>query len=451
MSSHELSGLIELVHRDEWQPGMQLVMDEHFGPVLDELDLDVDDVSEILGEDMVSTLWGCAFEDFLTREAEDGANVVDAYLARVGGRVDAKSKSYMRALRTSFMSIYEVSEIVPGKSLMARNMLSEEEPVLVSETTATRTLRQWDRIAARIVSVDGRNILAGGLLPFSHEGAEILIDAMRETAGRGKRARRNSPISPDMLRVAAPLFTNVWLMETLQEALEPSIPDLRNRDGDEIEFFEIRFPLARGVRQKDVIAILETMPAFEPASRGFWNWLDLDRAGSAAMANVEGTIAWDVTMEDGVPVLGNLELKGRDLVLSVNSASRAETGTTILVAALGAHVGEPEFSVRSLDELLDMHDTDIARPRPAIDPVEEKLLVHDMLDSQYRAVLDEPVGMLGNMSPRRAARSEAGKAKVADWLKYLENASQAHDPGDPMRSYDFGWIWHELGVAHLRR
>ena len=79
-------------------------------------------------------------------------------------------------------------------------------------------------------------------------------------------------------------------------------------------------------------------------------------------------------------------------------------------------------------------------------------IIHDMLDKQYRAMLDEPVGMLGNISPRSAIGTQKGKQKVADWLKYLENRSASQrDPKDPMATYDFGWIWRELGIEDLRR
>ena len=40
-------------------------------------------------------------------------------------------------------------------------------------------------------------------------------------------------------------------------------------------------------------------------------------------------------MEDGTPVLGNLELKDRYPVLSVNSASRAAKRTALLENVLG--------------------------------------------------------------------------------------------------------------------
>ena len=53
-------------------------------------------------------------------------------------------------------------------------------------------------------------------------------------------------------------------------------------------------------------------------------------------------------------------------------------------------------------------------------PEVETRPVHDMLDRQYRTLLDEPVPMLGNTSPRAAAETKAGRVRVAEWLKYLE-------------------------------
>jgi hypothetical protein len=42
---------------------------DHLQPTCDQTDLDVEEVISILGKDwFMSTVWGCAFEDFLTRE-----------------------------------------------------------------------------------------------------------------------------------------------------------------------------------------------------------------------------------------------------------------------------------------------------------------------------------------------------------------------------------------------
>jgi hypothetical protein len=95
------------------------------------------------------TVWGCAFEDFLTRDFDDGSNVVDDYLKRRGWKEGASTRAYMAALRTSVMSLYEVSDIVRDTSFRARDLVRGGEPVLISERSATRSLKQWDRIATR--------------------------------------------------------------------------------------------------------------------------------------------------------------------------------------------------------------------------------------------------------------------------------------------------------------
>ncbi|MGA1810184.1 hypothetical protein VH565_24000, partial [Sphingobium sp. 11R-BB] len=78
-------------------------------------------------------------------------------------------------------------------------------------------------------------------------------------------------------------------------------------------------------------------------------------------------------------------------------------------------------------------------------------LIHAMLDRQYRATLDEPVGMLGDITPRAAVQTAAGRHRVAGWLKHLENRSSQLDANDPMATYDFTWIWRELGIENLRK
>ena len=57
----------------------------------------------------------------------------------------------MTALQTSVMSLYEVSDLTPGQSFRARDLIRGGEPVLVSERSATQALTPWGRIGARIV------------------------------------------------------------------------------------------------------------------------------------------------------------------------------------------------------------------------------------------------------------------------------------------------------------
>jgi hypothetical protein len=132
-SAHELNNLIKWLARKDWKPLLEEVMTEHFGPAMAAFDLEFEEISAVLGGNWGMTLWGCAFEDFLTRRFEpDGRNVVEAYLRQRGGNEPVASRQYMTALQTSIMSLYEVSDILPGQSFRARDLLRATDPVLVS-------------------------------------------------------------------------------------------------------------------------------------------------------------------------------------------------------------------------------------------------------------------------------------------------------------------------------
>ena len=84
-------------------------------------------------------------------------------------------------------------------------------------------------------------------------------------------------------------------------------------------------------------------------------------------------------------------------------------------------------------------------------PDEERAVILANIDRYYMNLLDEPVPILGNMTPRRAAKSAKGREKLVAWLKLLENGAARHGSGSPMADCDFSWMWTELGIAHLRR
>ena len=67
-------------------------------PALEEFDLGYDDLPEVLGEPWPGVLWGCGFEDLLSRQYED-CNIVDLYLKRRGWSETEPNRDYFAALR----------------------------------------------------------------------------------------------------------------------------------------------------------------------------------------------------------------------------------------------------------------------------------------------------------------------------------------------------------------
>jgi hypothetical protein len=107
--------------------------------------------------------------------------------------------------------------------------------------------------------------------------------------------------------------------------------------------------------------------------------------------------------------------------------------------------------IQSVEQLMASQNS-TTPPMPNISEEERRAIIHDSLDRHYRNLLDQPIPMLGNKSPRAAVRTAKGRVKVVDWLKTLENrAAASADRNNEMANYSFDWLWAELGVAELRR
>ena len=452
-SAHDLSGLMKYLGRAPWDEMMDEMLVAHLGPACDAMDLEPDDIFDIIGDHWEAQLWGCAFEDLLTQELEpEGLNLVDEYLKRRGWNEKAPNKAYMRALRDTVMSLYEVSEVVPGQSMTLRDLLRDIAPVTVREHSATQTLVNWDKIAARVIEVNGRHGISGALLPFSADGAGRVIEAFSQLEDDGPGTDRLSPPEREgLLKASGPIFTNIWLLDCLGKAMSGSVPEMVNADGDDLVFHRIVFPLAKGVIGKSVVRRLNAAQWLEPASDTFWNWL-APVTKNRKPRTTKGGQAFVTTMEDGTPVFANVELVGRKLIVEVNSAARAEQAITHMREWLGDCVSTPMTEIRTMAQFM----ADDAARAPQEEPLdipsdERERIVHEMLTREYTKTLDEAVPALGNKTPRALARTKAGRAKVADWLKYIENGAAKSGTGEPMATYDFTWMWQELGLIDFRR
>ena len=442
---NDISDLLGFIGREgDWKDRLQEVVAEHLMPALDAFEIDHDDLTELLGEQWSGVLWGCGFEDFLGQRYEDG-NIVDLYLKRRGWKETALNRDYFAALRDTPVSLYEVSDVQPGTSMVLRDLLSDAEPVTVREKSATRALKQWDRIAVRVVAERDHHVISGALLPFRAESVDFLFCGLRDRLKLKKRDALR--LSREQLLGCAPIFTAAWLFVEIERALTPEQTQFINSDGDVVLFHDLRFPLATGVTQKAVAERLDRVKGFQPEGPKFWNWLAA-RKGRGGKAG--GGIMLDTQME-GATVLGSLELKGKTLLVTVNSAKRAAKVEALVIDACGELLKRPLTTIRTVEQMRSEARSD--RPQEGADEIPPEIarqIMRDYLDKHYRETLDAPIPALGGKSPRQAVRTSAGRKKVIDWLKYLENRSATHGDG-PIAEYDFGWMWGELGLQDHRK
>ena len=442
---NDISGLLAFIGREgDWRERLQDVVAEHLMPALEEFEIDQDGLADLLGEQWSGVLWGCGFEDFLGQHYEDG-NIVNLYLKRRGWKETALNRAYFTALRDAPVSLYEVSDVQPGTSMVLRDLLSDAALVTVSEKSATRTLKQWDRIAVRVVPERDHHVISGALLPFRPEAVDFLFAGLRDALKLKKRDPLR--LTREQLLGCAPIFTSAWLFIEIDRALTPLEPQFTNSDGDDVLFHDLRYPLASGATQKSVAERLDRVKGFQPEGAKFWNWLAA-RKGRGGKAG--GGIMLDTQME-GATVLGSVELKGKTLLVTVNSAERAAKVQTLIGAAAGDLLRAPLTTIRTVEQMrADQRRDGPRKEADEIPPEVARQLMRDHLDKHYRETLDAPIPVLGGKSPRQAVRTAGGREKVIDWLKMLENRSAGHGEG-PIAEYDFGWMWVELGLQEHRK
>jgi hypothetical protein len=368
------------------------------------------------------------------------------------------------------MSLYEVSEIVRGSSFRARDLIRGGEPILISERSATQSLKPWDRIAARVVQVGSQMQVCGDVLAFDHETSENLVKGIQNFDSLSSEEKRSIAEANGLdiedeafsategLRALAPLFTTSWLVDAIDRIETPRIPDLHNVEGDELMLCEARYPLAAGTAADDIRAVLEARPEFRPTSATSWSWIEAAKSGAepAGAASEPGgqsnaSLTFESWSDDGALLLGDIQLDDNSLVLSVNSAERSHRGCRILSDILGRRVGPPSVKTESIEQIMASRDT--AMPNQLDLPEDEdRAMIHDYMNRHYRDVLDQPVPALGGETPRAAAKTDSGRIKVVEWLKMMENwTAKSAKTNSAMADYNFDWLWIELGLSDLRR
>lgn len=465
---HGVEGLIKWIKGDEWRNDFDAVFDRHVGPACRSAGVEPEELADIIGDHGMAVLWGCAFEDFVSSGSGE-RNVADEYLKRRGWKESAGARAYIGALRTSVMSLYEVSDVVVGESFLARDLVRGGELVRVFERSATRSLSQWDRIAARVVTALGKTQISGAVLPFSHSLAEEAVASIERVrkkarAEAGKLAKslgRNvdeidfAAVTglEEVLASSAFIFSDLWLNDALRRSLYPTLPRIENTDGDPLEFIMVHYPLISKAKLPAIRTALDDLPSLWKESDGFWNWSEAKPAPrKAAKRRSTGAETFGATMaDDGAIVLGTIELGTKAVTLSVNSEARAARGRAMLEPVLAGLARAPLVERQSIEQMMASSREHSERDIVRLPPDEERSIVHQALTDHYRNTLDEPIPALGNQTPRKAVNTAKGRKKVIAWLKMLENQSAQQRPEDPMAAYDFTWLWRELGVGDERR
>jgi len=276
--AHAMVGLASWLQREEWREPLAEVFVEHVGPACHDAGIDIDDLEEVIGREAFIDAWGSACEDFITRMLDDGRNVAENYLKRRGWKESPANRDFIQALRRSVVSLYEVVAVERGRHFTVRDLIRGGEPVQVDEPERSRQMEQGEILVLRLFRVRRRlrtSEIILVLAPPYAEGLQAFVTAAEAEAapiasdigGSDDVAEIEAATSLEVvLPGAAPIFTDIWLRQVLDEPIDQPPPRVVNSDGAPIEFATAVYEPAPEVDDADLDRVFAERARLEPAS-----------------------------------------------------------------------------------------------------------------------------------------------------------------------------------------
>jgi hypothetical protein len=357
---------------------------------------------------------------------------VDWFLEERGRRLDAETTAWLDSQRKTWISYWEVTDVVPEKGLAVRDMLSGEER-FVHEVLGSKVLDKWHATLARVVDHAGESVFCGMLgYPLApHEAAE----AVKLAKGRLRTRARIVPV--DRLREpeAEEAVISAW-METVHRALHRPPPRLQNTDGEDLLPITDHFAIAPG-RRAEVDQRLEGMEGAERST-------DEDGTVTFSFSRPGNPMekSWDNT------IIGSASIRGDELRAETNSLRRADALRERLEAACGdalAHRRREQVDPTALFERAAKEAAETPMRRAAEEPTQPEMLaaLRDFKQAHYREWLDESIPALDGLTPRKAARTAKMKPRLVALVKDIEHGEQKRPEAE---RFDVAVLWRELGL-----
>jgi hypothetical protein len=383
-------------------------LDEYFGCLDEERSARLSQLSEEMLE-MVNanvTEWLVAESELEVRGERHRA--VELVLGPGGPPLAVEMRQWLEGLARHPMRIYEVQEAVPGEGVWIKDAATAKARRLwVCERAASQSLMRWEILGARLVPVGEEWQLSGAAYRIPRRALSTLRAGLRVAARAG--GRPSAPI----------IATWLWHL-TDPPAPLPQLVDAGS--GDAMLLVTDRYDVTDW---QELAAALARQPDVEGSRGKGWVWLEGEPEDMLRRSKL--------ALNPG---------KANRLEVFARTRRRAEEGAAWLRQVAGHAL---VYRTRELvDPAAALRQRPPAAAKPAPAPAQLPPEIHQEL---YRRWPDQPIPALGDLTPRQAIRTRAGRQQVIELLKDYELQEQrtAREQGHEPASWRF--LWAELGLA----
>jgi hypothetical protein len=314
-------------------------------------------------------------------------------------------------------SFFVVSDVVPGRRMTLNDLFLDRE-VTVLERQASEVVPKGSILYTRIVTLDTVSIMLG-CAPIS-----IPPRYLDEFAHIKQKLPERFPNYDQNTLLQLDLETRRLYYDITWELYHPEPPELRNTDGEPIEFTQLQYDLKCSPREAlDALASLSLMKTEELLEDAEYDSggeliaieLPWQRTGNAQHNS------WEAT------VLGLISIDHERMTVDVNSPERADAIKRKIVRRLGKRAKLLRREVTPSEKVFeDAMNRPSDREEPSAleddmmqDP-EVQARIKEMADRHWDEWLDTPIPALQGQTPRQAAESEEGQEKLKRLLIQLE-------------------------------
>lgn len=358
------------------------------------------------------------------------------FLEQHGDRLPPRERLFLQRMDASYVRLFEVRGVRPDEGLDLRDLITGND-LFVRDKSATSQLTRWELIAARVIEGPaGDHVFESIQCAFPPGMQDLLVKYIRKFRRELKRDGWPSD-QQTLCRLLVPSINGIWM----DQVAFPPRPRITTTDGNALSFTSVVFDVRSS---PDLVARLEASPVIESDGHGQFVWLEGAKGASARL-------------------LGSFTLKDRRLTLDTMSEERAVRGRAFIEQLAGDlvtfRVSKAQDPWKAVDERREQRAARDASAGPragaapprrkashsGISASEEARIIGEYYEKHYREWPDHPLPALNGRTPREAARLKTQRAKVVQLLKAMEHGSERQQAaGEP--SYDFSWMWKELGV-----
>jgi len=354
----------------------------------------------------------------------DGSPLFEWYARENESMLSRREREWVEAQRRSWMSVWEVRESIPGKSMVLADLLTDEQR-FVQEASASRLVVTRDAILGRVVDLGNDSVLVGThRRPLRPRDAAEVVERLR------RHVRAPLPLPAERLRGedATLALAGIWndIIEEREERYARP-PRLRNSDGDVLRLITDHYRFVESTRDAVEAALLSIRGAGE---------IEEEEDGTRFITFHKRANEMSITATVFVTAAG-------DVRLETNSSHRANAlRKKVEKACAGLLTGHRRSEENPVKKLLARDDDDFGEGGGE-SFAEHDAIIREEKQRYYATWPDQVIPALGDKTPRQAVRSRRGREDLALLLKEIEN-HEAHQPA--ASRFDVNVLRRELGI-----